>query len=64
MDQMFSKRAWCKPVALASFTGQLIKNINMDEYATSSEFSHDESFTDKENEPPKKSMFNINYYIL
>lgn len=54
MDQMFSKRAWCKPVALASSTGQLIKNINMAEYATSSEFSHDESFSDKENEPPKK----------
>lgn len=47
MDQMFSKRAWCKPVALASSTGQLLKNINT-ESATFSEFSHnDDSLSDR-----------------
>jgi len=61
MDQMFSKRAWCKPVALASSTGQLIKNVNTDESATFSEFSHnDDSLSDKENDLSKKSMFNFN----
>lgn len=60
MDQMFSKRAWCKPVALASSTGQLIKNINTDESATFPEFLHEDSLSDKENDLSKKSMLNFN----
>lgn len=62
MDKMFSKKAWCKPVALASSTGLLVKNINIEKASTtSSKSSHDEdSFNDKENDLPEKSMLNLN----
>lgn len=30
MDKMFSKKAWCTPVAIASSTGLLKKHINTD----------------------------------
>ncbi|KYM94641.1 hypothetical protein ALC62_14728 [Cyphomyrmex costatus] len=65
MDNMFSKKAWCRPVALASSTGQLIKNTNAEECSpTCSNFSEDDSRSDKENNIPKKSMSNINEYIV
>lgn len=51
MDKMFSKKAWCKPVALASSTGQLIKNIDTEEFSTTSSDSLDNNnfLDDKEN---------------
>lgn len=54
---MFSEKVWCKPVALASSTGQLIKNIDTEEFsATSSDSSCNNNFLDdKENtNQPKK----------
>lgn len=60
MDQMFSKKAWCKPIALGSSTGQLIKNINIEGSQTCSELSNDDSLDDKENDVPKKCMLNFN----
>lgn len=60
MDNMFSKKAWSKPIALASSTRLSIKNIDTEESsATSSQLSHD-SDAEKENDLPRKSMLNFN----
>lgn len=41
MEEIFSKKAWCKPIAVASSTGLSIKNTNLDESnATLSTFSN------------------------
>jgi len=36
MEEIFSKKAWCNPVALASSTGLSVKNTDIGEYSTSS----------------------------
>lgn len=58
MDNMFSKKAWCKPVALASSTGFSITDTE-DSFATSSLLSYD-SDAEKENNWSEKSMLNFN----
>lgn len=62
MDNMFSKKAWCKPAALASSTGLSIKNTNSEESSSSSQFPYD-SDAEKENDLPKKNMLNLNIKI-
>jgi len=53
---MFSKKAWCKPIAFASSTGQSIKNVNTEKFSpTCSKFFNDSS-SDKENDLSEKSM--------
>lgn len=59
MDNMFSKKAWCKPVALASSTGQMVKNINTEDFSTSSDLSLNDSFDEKENKLSKKRKFKL-----
>lgn len=40
MEEIFSKKAWCRPVAIASSTGLSIKNTSPEESVTTPN-SHD-----------------------
>lgn len=63
MEEIFSKKAWCNPVAVASSTGLLMKNTIS--YSDAS-CSHDGSVDDgenKENTVSENSMYPLSFYI-
>lgn len=57
MEKMFSKKAWCNPIATASSTGVSIKNVNIKSSRIEPKLlsSNDDSVDDIENNRPEQS---------
>lgn len=63
MEEIFSKKAWCNPVAVASSTGLLMKNtISLSDASCSYDDSVDDG-ENKENKLSDSSMYLLSFYI-
>lgn len=66
MEKMFSKKAWCNPVATASSTGLLKRNLDIESSTISSKLSssNDDSLDDVENNSHGGSKLNLMFYVF